>query len=283
MPRFRQTDDGRPADARSGSDEAIEARDQAMLEIPPSAASEVGAISSHAPRPIGVDPAETGAFETLSAGSGAVMGRTSVTDGFEGRATGISEAVSAQRLRSSQRPSVASRQRPVRVSKAPVIIIGVIAAIVLTLVVILVINLVSGLGASGPEIQDADRVEQTQVAPGETIQYDGYTYSVAQSAEGPWDLVRASSTNSDPLVLFSFPGTPTGLILCDGAFIIPENLAGSWDVVAWTMGDGSVPALLANEDGSSVGGEGQIAEATLDGTTLNVTLADGQSLSLALS
>ncbi len=252
-----------------------------LTEIPLNPPAEVGSISSHAPRPIGVDPVATGNFQKITAQDGALMGRTSVHDGFEARST-QSAQVSAQRMDDEHRPNVESHQKKVRVGKAPAIIIGVVAAVVLVLVVMIAINLISGLENRGPEIQDADRIEQTQAAPGELIQYDGYNYVLTQSSEGPWTLVRSSSTNSDPLVLFNFPGTPMGLILYNGAFIIPENLNGSWDVVAWTMGDGSVPALLANEDGSDVSGTGSLTAAALDGDTLVLTLADGSTQDVKL-
>ncbi len=273
----RQTEAASARRARARVDSA-----PVIPEFPSESPSEVGSISSHAPRPIGVDPVATGNFEKISAGSGALMGRTSIHDGFEARST-QNVSVRAQRMDGAHRPSVKSRQKKVRVGKAPAIIIGVVASIVLALVVVLVVNTISEFYSDGPEIQDADRVEQTQAAPGQLIQYDGYNYVVTQGDDGAWNFVRTSSTNSDPLVLFTFPGTPTGLILFNSAFIIPENLEGSWDVVAWTMGDGSVPSLLANEDGSSVGGAGQIASVALDGSTLAITLADGSTQSVPLS
>ncbi len=269
--------------ARAGQPHAFEPQASAPVvpEFSVEAPSEVGAISSHAPRPIGVDPVATGNFQRISAADGAVMGRTSAHDGFEARSTQAA-SMGAPRMDDAHRPSVQSHQRQVRVSRASALVIGIVAAIVLALVVMLAINVIGDIGSS-PAVQDADRIEQTQVAPDGIIQYDGYHYVVTQSAEGPWTLVRSSSTNSDPLVLFDFPGTPTGLILYNGAFIIPENLEGAWDVVAWTMGDGSVPALLANEDGSTVSGTGTIASATLDGSTLTITLDDGSTQDVALS
>ncbi len=280
--RFRQSPE--TSSSTSAPRHAAHVRQDAaptILEVPSTPPSEVGSISSHAPRPIGVDPLATGNFEKISAKDGALMGRTSVHDGFEARSTQAA-AVSAQRMDDAHRPNVKSRQKKVRVGKGPIIVLGIVAAIVLVIVVMIAINLISGIGSSGPEIQDADRIEQMQVAPDVPIQYDGYHYVVTQPPEGGWTFVRSSSTNSDPLVLFDFPGTPCGLILHDGAFIIPENLDGSWDVVAWTMGDGSVPALLANEDGTTVGGGGQISTATLDGDTLRLAFADGSTQDVPL-
>ena len=132
----------------------------------------------------------------------------------------------------------------------------------------------------------SDRVERTEVEMGQgaqeaSIEYDGFLYSLRRTDVGA-SLVRSSSADSEPLELLSLAGDPVSLILYDGAFVIAENTASGWDVMAYQMGDGSLASALVDGDGNPVAGEGSLASAVLDGDELVLTTADGQAVRVSL-
>ena len=199
--------------------------------------------SSEAPRPIDVDPAVTGSFSTIKSSEGAL-----ITD--RTTAGDAAERVRAHRM-------------------------GVFA--------LAAFGLLWHFLMQAPATAITDRVEETAVAPGQPITYDGYNYMATQQENGQWAFVRTSFTSADPLVRFLFDGTPVEVVLYNGMFLIPQNLDGRWDVVAWVMGDGSEPTKLMGEDGQPMGGEGSVESATLDGETLELSLSDGSTQSIPLA
>lgn len=226
-------------------------------------------VSSEAPRPIGVDPQVTGAFSVIKGADGAVISdRTS--------------AGNAAEQAKAHRAQIPSHVRPTKLSGAPIVVISLVVG-VFVLSALVILWRVFSAPAKDPNVVDAGRVEQTQAEPGVPVHYDGYDYATVAASDGGYDFVRTSTSGSDPLVLFHLEGTPVGVVLFEGAFLVPENLDGSWDIVAWVMGDGSVPTKLVDADGESVVGTGSVSSAVLDGSSLLLTFADGATQSIPLS
>ncbi len=222
--------------------------------------------SSEAPRPIDVDPAVTGSFSTIKSSEGALItDRTTAGD-------------AAERVRAHRR-GAPSHGEPARVSRTPAIIVAVLVGVF----ALAAFGLLWHFLMQAPATAITDRVEETAVAPGQPITYDGYNYMATQQENGQWAFVRTSFTSADPLVRFLFDGTPVEVVLYNGMFLIPQNLDGRWDVVAWVMGDGSEPTKLMGEDGQPMGGEGSVESATLDGETLELSLSDGSTQSIPLA
>lgn len=232
----------------------------------PDATSAYVPIETEAPRPIGVDPSETGSFARLSSGQGARL--TTRDNAMEAReaATISHEAGGARRMSRSRRPQVASHQTQTRGSRK--VFVGIAIAVVVVVAVGFV--LLRGLLASGgAQPDEPTQVEQTQVAIDQAITYNDATYRLAQQDDGGYALTRAYG-DGEATALFELTGTPVQLVLCNGALIVPENLDDGWDVIAYTLADGSVPVQVADADGNPVGGDGAITSVELDDTVLHV-------------
>ncbi|MBP3885560.1 MAG: hypothetical protein J6D54_11590, partial [Olsenella sp.] len=77
-------------------------------------------------------------------------------------------------------------------------------------------------------------------------------------------------------------GTPVQLVLYNGALFIPENFDGSWDILGYTMGAGSLPTQVVNASGEAITGKGQISSAALSGSNLVITDSSGATTTVAL-
>jgi len=242
------------------------------VDVPPvSGPEDVVTVPDGAPRPIGVDPSETGAFSTLASGQGAVLhDRGSASEAASAARENFRRGGSA-RLNRGKRPHVASRHGGAHVSRPVAIGLGVAAACVVVVLAVVVIGALHTVPTSldGDAGQTPARVEQTQDDQGQGIEYAGYTYGVRQDDDGAgYSFVRTQGADGDPQVLFRLQGTPVTVVLYNGGFLIPENLGGSWNVVSWVMGDGSVESVLAHDDGTPVEGSGTVSSAKLDGSNL---------------
>ncbi|MEY8437377.1 hypothetical protein AAK967_06500 [Atopobiaceae bacterium 24-176] len=263
------------------------AADVAPLDVAsaPVAADDV-AVHDAAPRPIGVDPSETGAFSTLASGEGAVIhDRGSASEAASAARKNFRRGGSA-RMRQGKRPQVASRQGGgARVSRPVVIGLGVAAICVVVVLAVVVIGALNTVPTSleGGSGDASVRVEQTQDDQGQGIEYGGFIYSVRQNADGAgYSFVRTQSTGGEPQALFQLQGTPVTVVLYNGAFLIPQNLGDSWNVISWVMGDGSVDAVLTREDGTPVEGGGTVSSAKLDGSNLVLSFDNGVTDTVAL-
>lgn len=108
---------------------------------------------------------------------------------------------------------------------------------------------------------------------------NGVAYELTQSADGTWQV----SYENGASVLFSLEGTPVCLLARGNTLVVPENLAGGgWDVMAFTLVDGSEASQVMGDDGLPVTGDGSVEQATIDGSTLRLTLSDGTSCDVAL-
>ena len=127
----------------------------------------------------------------------------------------------------------------------------------------------------------ADEKQQDEQTVDGSVTFQGIKYSLEKQSDGKTAVVRTSDSGTKS-VLFEVEGTPTSLILFNGTILVPENRESGWDVVACALVDGSLPTLIADKDGKTVGGNGTITAATLDGTTLKVTDFTGNTTSVAL-
>lgn len=252
---------------------------------PVSGSEDVVTVPDGAPRPIGVDPSETGAFSTLASGQGAVLhDRGSASEAASAARENFRRGGSA-RLRKGKRPQVASHQGGARVSRPVAIGLGVAAACVVVVLAVVVIGALHTVPTSlgGDAAQTPTRVEQTQDDQGQGIEYAGYTYSVRQDDDGAgYSFVRTQGADGEPQVLFQLQGTPVTVVLYNGGFLIPENLGDSWNVISWVMGDGSVASVLAHDDGTPVEGSGTVSSAKLDGSNLLLSFDNDVTETVAL-
>ena len=234
-----------------------------------------------APRPIGVDPSESGSFQRITAADGArVTTRINASETASFRLEN-SRPMEAVRMSSAGRPKVERHEVAVQPNKRVFIILGIAAAVVLLVVgTLLTRALISVEPADdGTGVQ----VEQTQASGDEGIEYRGSTYAVTQQEGGAYALTSLSEGSSTPAVLHELAGTPVTLILYNTVFIIPENLGDdTWDLIAYPLGGGSVAQQVTDGSGNPVVGKGQIAEAKLVGDAVEVTTTSGEKQSVSL-
>lgn len=240
-----------------------------------------------APRPIGVDPSETGSFSTIDARSGAVL---------SDRKTAARAAKAARKaMPASERKRVRSFRRGVAdgsgvMSKAPapscpmVIGIGVTALVVIILFVALIGSIISPSNTAGTGADSAATTSEN-VSTDQGVSLGGYTYSVSQGPDGVWSLMRRSGDNSDSsaVAIVSLSGTPVSVALHQDTLLVAENLSdGTWDVISYVAADGSTASQLLGSDGNPVTGQGELASSEVDGSNLVLTDAAGAKTTVPL-
>lgn len=257
-----------------------------------------------APRPIGVDPAATGAFHTITSGQGAVLStRETAARAAEAArealpgSEGVRMAAHHRPRSGSARPGSqaglaglnggtrmrAQRREPAGVGRIALLVAGIVAAIVVVLLLVAACSLLSG-GDSAPDAPAATTSGSFQGAVGtdQTVQLSGITYGLRQGSDGAYTLARISG--SDETAMFSLSGTPVALVVWNGTFFIPENLGdGTWDVVSFMAADGAVASQLVGDDGQPVTGQGSLASVTVDNGSLTLVDSNGSSTSVPLS
>lgn len=229
-----------------------------------------------APRPIGVDPAETGAFRKLSGGEGAVL--TSRDNAEEAAAAARSHMQrkgrrGSVRLQGRNRPKVSHNSQGLQVNRNLFIGIAIAAAVVVIALVVVFSSALNSATQSG-DGTSAQNQEQQQVASNDYLTYHGQNYGLVNTDSG-WVLAQLDENGAYKATMVQLAGTPVSLALYNGAFIIPENLEGTWDVIAYVPADGSMASAVVGSDGNPVGGDGQISEAKLDGSDLVITTDSG--------
>lgn len=236
-----------------------------------------GGSSSEAPRPI--DSATAASLDTIEAGEGAVVAtRDNAADAAEAAIASRHASGAQKRMSAKRRPRVERAEEDVQVNPAVVAAIAVAAVAVIALIAFLVSRALSSAPVpEDPNVPDEPAIERTSVTSDESLEYDGYTYGFRQDPSGAYALIRTAESG-EPLSLMQLSGTPVEIVLYDGAFVIPENLAnGTWDIMAYSLADGSMGSQLVNAEGNPVTGEGAIATANLDGTDLVLELEGGGS------
>lgn len=242
-----------------------------------------------APRPIGVDPSETGSFSTIDARSGAVL---------SDRKTAARAAKAARKaMPASERKRVRSFRRGVAdgsgvMSKAPapscpmVIGIGVAALVVIILIVALIGSIISPSNTTGTGTgADAAATTSENVSTDQGVSLGGYTYSVSQGSDGVWSLMRQSGDNTDgsAVAIVSLSGTPVSVALHQDTLLVAENLSdGTWDVISYVAADGSTASQLLGSDGNPVTGQGELASSEVDGSNLVLTDTAGAKTTVPL-
>lgn len=234
---------------------------------------------SDAPRPIGVDPEETGSFKRIGASEGARLttrANASDTASFMAQAVRPVEAV---RMSSAGRPKVEHREVEMQSNKRVFLVLGIGALAVMALVIVLLTRAFNSVEeTTAPPVY-----EQVQSTGEDGIEYRGATYSISEQAAGKYALVSTSEGFEGTAVLYELPGTPVTLILYDTVFVIPENLDNdTWDLIAHPLGGGSVTQQVTDADGNPIVGEGQIKEATLSGDVILITTESDEQFSVSL-
>lgn len=246
----------------------------------PSAGQASPRISSDAPRPVH----DTSAFQTISSGEGAVLhDRDSASEAAHAARSNYRSG-SGQRISADLRPQVKSRQGRAKLGRPVMIALAAVAVVLVAVIVVFAVVLNEPSTSLETDDTTPTRDEQVQADDqAKGISYDGYTYACAKDDDGAtYSFVRYASGSTEPMVLFQFQGTPVTEVLYNGAFVIPQNLGDSWNVVAWHIGDGSEPTQLTQADGSAVQGSGSISSASLDGSNLLLNFDTGDTMTVPL-
>ena len=232
-----------------------------------------------APRPIGVNPQETGSFRRLEATEGARLTTRANASDTASFVAQKARPVEAVRMSTAGRPKVEHRDVAVESNKRVFLVLGIAALAMVAIVGWLLTKALTSV----EEVQEHPITEQTQAAVEEGIEYRGTTYTVVGRDGGTYALVSVSEGSEEQAVLYELPGTPVSLILYNTVFIIPENLPdNTWDLIAHPLGGGSVTQQVTDADGNPIVGEGEISEATLSGDTIQIATTSGESFDVSL-
>ena len=261
-------------------------------EVPATGTPE-GAVAfptDEAPRPVSSDPSVTGSFRTIGRGQGAVLptretsaravsaARDAVPDARTLRASAGRRRAAARRIAERREGARASERSPRFLPVAG----GIVAAAVV--VGILLFNLLSAAFLADPSDgagEGSSAVTQAVAEPGQGVTVGDFTYDVAQGAEG-WEFTR--STGGETTVVAQLAGTPVSVLQQGGMLYVPESLPdGTWDVICYLMADGSVASQLLGSDGQPVTGQGTLASASLEGSSLVLVDDSGSSTTVPLS
>jgi len=204
---------------------------------------------SETPRPVDAESVANGTFERLEEGQGAVAGKA---------------YASAAHLAADDKGEELDKRTII------LLVAGMLAALV-----VVVVFVIGRLSAPTPSSEGPAAPEQTVVMQDQGVTVRGYSYRL-QEKDGAYQLVEESQTSgANPVALGDLPGTPVGMVLYDGAIIIPENLKdGSWDIMAYTIGSGW--SQLMGQDGHAVTGQGELTDVQLEGSRLVLTSASGR-------
>ena len=264
------------AQAAYDSDQALPTT---IPELVPIADGDQETSMNDAPRPIGVDPEATGSFERINAEDGARL--TTRINASEAASSRVQNArpVEAVRMSTSGRPKVEHHEVEVKSNRRVFIILGVAAL----LVVAIIGTLLARALISVEKVNDKPVAEQAQATGDEGIEYRGTTYQLTPKEGGGYSLTSTSDGFEGTAVLYDLAGTPVTLILYNTAFVIPENLPdGTWDLIAYPLGGGSVTQQVTDADGNPIVGQGEIASATLSGDAIQISTTAGEQITVSL-
>lgn len=183
-----------------------------------------------------------------------------------------SRMASERRLTGSNRPSYRRQAQQTTRSPLPLIAIALAALVVIVVGIFLVRGCVNS-AATQPDEPEVEQ-QQVQTTADDSVVYQGVTFSIDESTS-PAQVVFQEPEGGTSGTLFELEGDPAALILYDGTIVVPENLGGTWDLMAFVMGADSLPTKVVGADGNPVTGTGDIVEATLDGTVVRITDSNG--------
>ena len=180
-----------------------------------------------------------------------------------------------------------------------VVILVVLAVLALALLFLLV-RCVATLVAPDPAEQAQQAMEQArdeqnlssgedvqkdaafdQVAADGTLSYDGDTYTLQVQDDGLWGVV-CTDQQGNQTTLFKVEGTPAALARRMSTILVPENRNGGWDVVCYVIDGHADPSYLVGEDGSPVGGSGDVTSIEMGETTMRVSDSTGAVTDVSL-
>jgi hypothetical protein len=256
--------------------ETAEGPTRGSSHLATSTADELNPYDSSAPRAVPTESASS--FDTIAPGEGAVVTtRDTASEAADAaRSTFHEQGTSSMRLTGKNRPHV--KQRSSGGAGA-----GRIAVIVIVIALVFgaaVVFFRSVLNQPSQEDEESTLVTEGQVDVGEGFDYGGYTYSVTEQGDGTYALVRESE--GDSLVLMQLSGTPVTLIFSNGVFYVPENTSSGWDIMCYTLGDGSMPTQFTDADGNPVGGSELLDSATYSDGTITCKDEGGQTTTVQL-
>ena len=238
-----------------------------------------GMAEQEAPRPV-LDPAATGSFQRIDASMGARVetrenvSQLSADNTSSWKRTGYG---SDRRLQGEYRPKMVSHEPKVRTNRKLFVGIAVAVALVLCGAAYVFHSITS----TTTESESTTNSEQMQVDVDQTITYRDVTYSLEEQDDGTYAIMMSVEGES-ATQLATLTGTPVQLILYNGTLVVPENLNGTWDILAYTIGTGTSASQVVDEDGNPVTGEGSISSVELDGSSLKVTDDAGDTTTVSL-
>ena len=222
------------------------------------------------------DALDTTGLTTLKSGQGAqVTTRENASDAAERAREASERRFEQRRLTGANRPTYARHEQKKAEISVPQIIGLAVAGIAVIAALLFVVSRCASSVAENPSALDWITTSTSlEATPGLSINYDGATYEFSDEG-GSWKLIQ---TTTEDNVLIDFEGTPVYLVIYNDTIYVPENLAdGSWDVMAYFMGEGAVPVKVPDASG-----EGVISSAKLDGSELALTMETGESVSIPL-
>lgn len=171
-------------------------------------------------------------------------------------------------------------------SEAPKGVLLGIAIAALIVIVFAVIFACSAINTT-PEVTPDNAAETTEAktsaAPGESLEYNGYTYGLSQDANGAWILTSSGGTG-EATTLYTFEGAPIGVVAAGGKVYAPENLSdGTWDIVCYMTADGGEPFKMLNADESVRTGNDLLTSVEIQGTSLVLISESATVAEIALS
>ena len=221
---------------------------------------DTGELDGNAPRPVHADSVSSGAFDKLEGGQGAVSASS------KNRASAGAGASHAAPKHQAAASYEQDEEGPLPIDKRTLIVVVIGALVAIAVIVAIFVNV---LNASPAKPEQPTEAEQIAVQTDQSIVSRGATYALAQT-DGKYQLTEKRDGGKS-VSLGDLPGTPAGLVLYDGAVLIPENLSdGKWDVMAYTIGSGW--SQIMDRDGKVVSGEGTVDEVKLEGSTLALTV-----------
>ncbi len=222
-----------------------------------------------------VDPEVSGVLPKLHAGSGVVV----TNRDNAASTTGSFAPIDQRRLRGAQRPDAPQRTDVRHSFKNS---IALLVGLVLVFFAIMYV-MFSTPDDDAPVTNNTTAEQRVKVASDGEVEFRDTIYTLSQSGNS-WELIgKPKRGGGEARRYLTFDGTPVSLILFEGGFIIPENLSnGTWDVITYTVSDGSVAAKLVDPQGQAVGGPGKVDKAEVSGDSLVLTLNSGETKNVKL-